>query len=135
MRLPKWVNSKGFSAQAVRRGTEVPHEYPWLKEPNKSVCSHYIHVTDKTWWWPRPCVYALFYQGQIVWVGQSVNLANRLLNHVDAQRPFDGIWFCDVPKEQLDIVEQYLLLQVFGTENIRLIVTAEAYLKWRPHAE
>ena len=66
-----------------------------------------------------PCVYALFYQGEPRWVGQTVSLFSRLHQHYQ-EREFDMVWWSVCEPDQLNKVESYLIRAVRPTDNRRI---------------
>jgi excinuclease UvrABC nuclease subunit len=71
--------------------------------------------------WPKPVVYALFKKGELLYIGQSVNLAGRLYAHSNkAVRVWwDEVWYQEVPKCRMNEIEAYLIKQCSPPFNIR----------------
>lgn len=54
----------------------------------------------------RPCVYFLCAAGSVSYVGQTIRIEQRLLVHQRDEKEFDRVFFLDVPRPDLDSVEQ-----------------------------
>ena len=73
---------------------------------------------------PRgPGVYFLIRDGEVTYVGQTVDLFHRLMRHQRDGREFDGFNFLPCPKEKLDEIEAAYILVLNPRENksIRLV--------------
>ena len=73
--------------------------------------------------WPKPCVYALFFKGELQYIGQTVNLPGRLASHGKGGIEYDLVWYEDVKQKDLNRVETWLLLQMRPPHNVRLYTT------------
>jgi len=72
---------------------------------------------------PHPCVYILMKDIHPVYVGQTVNLFNRLYNHANDGKEYDHVVFHAVPKKDLNVVEGYLIASLNPTLNIKRPLT------------
>jgi len=61
-------------------------------------------------------IYRLYFDDEIVYIGQTVNLVNRLLCHVKDKR-FNSVDLIEVDTEDADCVEAYLILEHSPTLN------------------
>lgn len=50
-------------------------------------------------------IYFLFFEGEIVYVGQTVSLAHRLVMHLNVGKTFDRVTMLDVPADEGDLHE------------------------------
>ncbi len=57
----------------------------------------------------RTGIYFLCHDGELVYVGQSVDVANRVANHRSSRRDFDSVFFLPWPGDDLDRIEGALI--------------------------
>lgn len=97
-----------------------------------------LRILDKGVIWPDApyypayCVYGLFKGGDLMYVGQSVSLWNRIYDHVHGPLAgkFDYIWWAKLPtKKAMDYAEAWLINQMKPPHNIR-----DGFLKVRDAA-
>jgi hypothetical protein len=55
-----------------------------------------------------PCIYFLFAGSSITYIGQSLNIFNRLGQHIK-DKVFDGIAIIEVPRKDLEILELFYI--------------------------
>ena len=62
------------------------------------------------------CVYCLYLDGNVVYVGQTINLTTRLTNH-KASRDFDSFSFFSCSIDDLDTLEAIKIVELSPPEN------------------
>jgi hypothetical protein len=68
-------------------------------------CEPIVHIPDLTGL-AISGVYFLIHEGQVVYVGQSVDMRRRLADHIgEGAKVFDSITFIPLPISQLNVVE------------------------------
>lgn len=63
------------------------------------------------WHFP-PCVYFLCHGNELVYIGQALHLPKRLFEHMQMGKIFDQVYFLEVPKSELDKVEQMFIREI-----------------------
>ena len=85
-------------------GKIKPEEIPKELSVLDGLCKY-----DHTYY--KPCVYFLIRDKVIVYIGQSVNLPNRISSH-EHDKFFDEVYYIAIPKDQLLFVESELIKRI-----------------------
>ena len=90
----------------------IPKELGWIERDNAGckVFEYGILI-------PVSCVYFLYLADKLKYIGQSVNLKNRLAQHKSGGKVFDNVFYIDVPKEALYEVENTLIARLKPEDN------------------
>lgn len=65
----------------------------------------------------KPCIYFLYHEKTLIYIGKSLNLLARLSQHIK-DKTFDGIHVIEVPRKDLDILELFYISQHLPFKNI-----------------
>lgn len=73
--------------------------------------ANYLREECNTWNVPPKIsgIYFLILNNRVVYVGQSVDIHRRVMQHRDDKKPFDEILFKEFPVEQLNEREAYYI--------------------------
>lgn len=72
----------------------------------------------------KPCVYVLLHEGEVVYVGQTTRLQNRLSVHAKT-KVFDAYWSLSCPIECLSAYEAAMIISLNPSMNVNLPVSCE----------
>lgn len=76
---------------------------------------------DMKSYYTGPGVYFLYNEGELVYIGQTTNVARRILRHIEeGLKDFDAARYTKVPEDSLSIVEATLIKNLRPIYNIKM---------------
>lgn len=95
-----------------------------IKEiPSEFGKSNSSHVRSVKWFYIPPCVYFLYDNEKLVYIGSSLNLYGRLSQHLKSKKVFNGVYYIPIRPSKLRRIEWCLI------KHYKPIYNTEPFLK------
>jgi hypothetical protein len=132
--IKKWVRDNLYVIQEGKLFANniifLSQDSPFASPPKelRAVCKEikeYEAMQYKLTWYP-PCIYFLYKENTLIYIGQTINLPSRVSYHFNnSGKTFDTVYYIPIPESELLEVEKKLIKQFLPPTNIESFAEAK----------